>query len=262
MMRLGVALAAASLAATACAPASSGQAGETARAELPAPILPSLPRQRIVLMSSLPLVYGAGVDMAGVIAGKADPHPLHRALAEAHDLVVPDILDAAAFEGARLAILVQPRGLSPQELVALDGYVRQGGRLLLFADPMLEWPRGAGLADPAGPVRTSLLSPLLSHWGLELLDPGIESVRLGKSGAILVDPGQFGVLHGRIGDAACTLESSAHLARCRVGRGHAVLVADADMLDPAILEKPGQTARANRMLVRDLITGLVAEDTS
>lgn len=262
MMRPALAFAAASLAVAACAPASSHQAGSDEIAPRPSPIIPSMPRQRIVLMSSLPLVYGAGVDMSAVIAGKANPHPLHRALQDAHDLVVADMLDAPTLQGARLAILVQPRVLAPQELVALDAYVRGGGRLVLFADPMLEWPRSAGLADAQGPSRSSLISPLLSHWGLELVDPGIEALRLGRSGPLMIHPGQFRVRLGKTGDAACRLESSGHVARCRVGRGFAALVADADLLDPDILEKPDESARANRAWVRDLIARVASEDSS
>lgn len=262
MIRLAPALAAASLCVAACAPASSHQAGTEVGATQISPIIPAMPRQRIVLMSSLPLVYGAGVDMAAVIAGKAHPHPLHRELIDAHDLIVPDTLDGSSLKGARLAILVQPRVLAPHELVALDAYVRGGGRLMLFADPLLGWPHGAGLAEAAGPVRSALISPLLAHWGLELVDPGIETSRLGKSGPLMIHPGQFRSRQGKIGDAVCRLESSSHVARCQVGRGMAVLVADADLLDPDILERPDESARSNRQWVRNLMAHLVTEDSS
>lgn len=257
-MRAGLALVAASLAAAACAPAASEQPEQGAAA---AAILPDMPRQKVVLMSSLPLVYGAGVDMAGVIAGQAEPHPLHEALAAAHDLRLPDALDAAALEGVRLVILVQPRAFAPAELVALDDHVRSGGRLLLFADPQLDWPHGIGLADPRGPLRSSLISPLLAHWGLELQNPGIESVRLGKSGVLLVHPGQFAVLQGKSGDGLCRIDSAAAVARCRVGQGRAVIVADADLLDPEILENPAQSGPANRRFVRDLLRELAQEES-
>jgi hypothetical protein len=245
----------------ACTPEGPGKTGESGSTMAASPILPDMPRQRIVLMSSLPLVYGAGVDMAAVLAGKADPHPLHKALAAAHDLVVPDVLDAAALRDARLAILVQPRALAPDELVALDAYVRAGGRLLLFADPMLEWPRTAGLADPGGPVRSSLISPLLKHWGLELIHPEVESVRLEETGALLVHPGQFGVLPGKIGDADCSLDSAAAVARCQVGKGRALLVADADLLDPDILSDARNSGGANRLLLHRLLEDIGGEDS-
>jgi hypothetical protein len=258
-MRAWLALTLASLAAAACTPMASEQPDHRRKTEALSPIIPDMPRQRIALMSSLPLVYGAGVDMAGVIAGKADPHPLHRALAAAHDLVVPDVLDARTLEAVRLAILVQPRALGPQEFVALDMFVRDGGRLLLFVDPMLEWPHGTGLADPQGPLRSSLMSPLLKHWGIELLNPGVESRRGGKSGVLLARPGQFGVLQGKSGDAQCRVDPAALVARCQVGRGRAILVADADLLDPEILRKPDEFGRAGRQFVHDLLGELGRE---
>lgn len=101
---------------------------------------------RVVLMSSLPLVHGDGVDMAAILAGQSKPHPLHEELNAAHDLVVADAIDEDVLTDADLAILVQPRALPPEALVALDDYVRRGGRLLLFTDPMLEWHGGRGLA--------------------------------------------------------------------------------------------------------------------
>lgn len=258
-MRALLVLALASLAAAACAPMPAQQSDETGKREALSPIIPDLPRQRVALMSSLPLVYGAGVDMEGVIAGKADPHPLHQALAAGHDLVLPDALDARTLEGVRLAILVQPRALAPGEFVALDTFVRTGGRLLLFVDPMLEWPRGASLVDPQGPVRSSLMSPLLKHWGIELLNPGIESRRGGKSGALLVHPGQFGVLPGKSGDARCRVDPDALVTRCHVGAGRAILVADADLLDPEILRNTDGSGRATRRFVHDLLAELGQE---
>lgn len=263
MIRLASAIAAAALSASACAPASTAEAGAQREAAVSAtPIFPNLPRQRIVLMSSLPMVYGAGVGMAGVIAGQARPHPLYSAMAERHDLVAADVLDDAALAQARLLILVQPRALLPEELVALDGFVRDGGRLLLFADPRLEWPRGVGLGDPGGPIRSSLMSPLLAHWGLELTDPGLDSVREAETGAVLVHPGRFGERQGKSGDASCRISQAGHVARCAVGRGRALLVADADLLDPALIAESGESGRANRLWVHKLIAELAGKDTS
>lgn len=257
-MRTALALAAASLAAMACVPASSEQPdGRTD----PSPIIPSLPRQKMALMSSLPLVYGAGIDMAGVVAGKADPHPLYKALAASHDLVLPDALDAAALEGVTIAILVQPRAFRPAELVVLDKYVRSGGRLLLFVDPQLDWPGGMGLADPQGPLRSTLISPLLTHWGLELQNPEIESLRLGQPGVLLVHPGYFAVLQGKFGDALCSVDSPLAIARCRVGKGRAVLIADADLLNPEILENRDETGSAHRRFIYDLLIDLARKDS-
>lgn len=265
-MRFASALMVAMLLTAACSPDpgpdGSAQDGAVARSAVSTPILPRLPRQRIVLMSSLPLVYGDGIDMAGRIAGKSRPHPLYSAMAQGHDLVVADVLDAQALSGAAMMILVQPRALTPQEFVAIDDFVRAGGRLLLFADPMLEWSGHSGLGDPTGPLRSALVSPLLAHWGLELIDPQIDSVRAGDSGALLVHPGQFAELPGKIGDAPCRIAADGHIARCKIGEGRALLVADADLLDPALISDSGDSGRANRQMVHDIIRELAARETS
>lgn len=218
-----------------------------------------MPRARIVLMSSLPLVYGDSADMTALIAGQGDPHPLYEALDAAHDLVVADVLDSAVLASADLVLLIQPRALPPEALVALDGYVRAGGRLLLFADPVLKWPSRLGLGDPRGPVRSALVSPLLGHWGLELVDPGIDSVRLPDSGASLYSAGRFSPILGKTGDAACVLGEGGHVARCRPGKGRAILVADADLLNRGQRSDSADCVDANQRfvgeLLRELLTG-------
>lgn len=240
-------------------PAADGVAAE--RGAQAVPLVPPGPRLRVVLMSSLPLAHGDGVDMQAVIAGRASPHPLYAALHAAHELVAADMLDDATLAGVQLVILVQPRALPPEALVALDNHVRAGGRLLLFADPALEWRGGFGLGDPMGPLRTSLMSPLLRHWGLELVDPGRESVRLAESGIVLTTPGQFEPLSGISGDDLCRVEKGGHVARCAVGVGHAILVADADLLDPASLGESAASAGANRRFIAQLIGDLTRRDT-
>jgi ABC-type uncharacterized transport system involved in gliding motility auxiliary subunit len=245
-----------------CSAAPSADADSPPAAQPATPFVPAMPRMRVVLMSSLPLVYGDGVDMAAMLAGQSDPHPLHEDLDAAHDLVVADALDDDVLSKVDLAILVQPRVLPPEALVALDDYVRRGGRLLLFTDPMLEWHGSKGLGDPLGPQRSGLLSPLLGHWGLALVDPDIGRVRLQPSGAMLVHPGVFTAVPGKTGDAACRIDSAGHVARCRPGRGRATLVADADLLDPSIIKESAESGQANRSFVSNLIRDLMRKDTS
>lgn len=220
----------------------------------------------MVLMSSLPLMHGDGVDMAKMLAGKRRPHPLYTELDAAHDLTIADVLDATTLDAAAMVILVQPRVLMPEELVALDDYVRGGGRLLLFADPMMEWPQDGqasrGLADPQGGLRASLISPLLTHWGISLIDSGIESVVVGSVGAVLVHPGHFEMILGKTGDARCRTEHDDRVARCTVGRGRAVLIADADLLAPGMISKSAESGDANRRFVAGQVAALMTDDTS
>lgn len=262
-MRCAAGLALAALAIAACTEPATITANDTARnGGHHAMALPDLPRSRIVLMSSLPLVYGDRADMNALIAGKGDPHPLYAALDAAHDLVVADVLDSDVLAKADLALLIQPRALPPQALVALDGYVRAGGKLLLFADPQLEWPSRLGLADPRGPVRSALTSPLLAHWGLELINPEMDAVTLPKSGAILHYAGQFVPIPGKTGDAGCMLGEGGYVARCRLGRGRAILVADADLLNPTENGGSAGSAIANERFVGGLLHDLLAGKTS
>jgi hypothetical protein len=79
----------------------------------------------------------------------------------------------------------------------------------------------------------TLLDPLYHHWGLTLDSPSPE-MPLIVDGAIegqkvaFVSPGQW-----RLGELArdCIIEQSGLIADCHLGRGEALLVADADMLD-------------------------------
>jgi len=256
---MNVAMACLLLASSACSPRPAQSAASAQTSQQPAALLPALPRSRIVLMSSLPLVYGEPDDMSALIAGQGEPHPLYVALNAAHDLVVADALDSDGLVGADMVILIQPRALPPEALVALDDYVRGGGRLMVFADPVLDWPSRLGFGDPRGPLRSALVSPLFAHWGLELVDPGSDTVRLPKSGAVLLHPGRFAVRSGTTGDAGCVLSEADHVARCRPGKGQAILVADADLLAPTYLSDPVESRDANRRFFRGLLQDLSGE---
>lgn len=150
-----------------------------------------------------------------------------------------DMLDAASLAGLERLLLIQPRGLAPAELVALDGWVRAGGRTVILADPLLHWPDARPIAHPARAPLTSLLDPLLGHWGLRLEpapdgggDP-VERRWLDAGGLMqLAGASHFVAQHGGE-DAHCRLHEKGLIARCRIGRGAALLVADADWIaDP------------------------------
>ena len=61
-------------------------------------------------------------------------------------------------------LLAQPRALSGPENVALDAWVRGGGHLLLFADPMMTGESRFGIGDRQRPQDVILLSPILNRW--------------------------------------------------------------------------------------------------
>jgi len=121
----------------------------------------------------------------------------------------------------------QPQAQPPENLVALDHWVRAGGRVVLLADPMLEWPSKRPLGDRLRPPIMFTDTGLLSHWGLRLDAPderGQASMRLGDYSIISASPGQlFGT--------TCRISPDHLLAQCRIGNGRATVIADADFLN-------------------------------
>jgi hypothetical protein len=184
--------------------------------------------------------------------------PSHWALdvLERHGPVHP--LDSLAPAGGALPlprrallVIAQPRPLSPDENVSLDDWVRDGGRVLLFADPMLTSHSHFGLGDRRRPQDVVLLSPILARWGLELqFDDEQQAGERTESllgGAFPVNlPGRF-ALSGN--SRECVLLTSGLAARCRVGEGRVLAVADAALLEDAQVQAiPDRTAVLERLL--------------
>ena len=92
--------------------------------------------QPIGLFTSLPLVWGEGEDLGKLLPGVQSPHRVRTALAKLGPLQPLDTLEGLGPALQRL-VIAQPRPLSPAENIALDNWVRGGGRLLLLADPLL-----------------------------------------------------------------------------------------------------------------------------
>ncbi|MBL0020838.1 MAG: hypothetical protein IPP23_00075 [Sphingomonadales bacterium] len=88
----------------------------------------------VYLMSTLPLKWGEG-DVKDVAQGVSDPALFYSALVERYLIKDADGLDKIEASPDGMLIMVQPRLLAPSENVALDKWVRGGGRLVLFADP-------------------------------------------------------------------------------------------------------------------------------
>ncbi|MBB4858457.1 hypothetical protein HNO88_001780 [Novosphingobium chloroacetimidivorans] len=131
-----------------------------------------------------------------------------------------------------LLVLIQPRPLTPDENVALDTWVRAGGHVLLFADPMLTVHSAFALGDPRRPQDVAMLSPILDHWGLSLEFDDTQrneeryqqvrgtSIPVNLRGQLRVSPA-----------GACRTEATKLLADCRIGKGRAVVIADAALFD-------------------------------
>ena len=73
--------------------------------------------------------------------------------------------DLDPLAGLRRIAIIQPRGLSASDNVAVDGWVRAGGRLLLVLDPALTGEYDLPLGDPRRPVDTALIPPVANAWG-------------------------------------------------------------------------------------------------
>jgi hypothetical protein len=174
------------------------------------------PKPKLLLMTSLPLPYGASTgSISAIAAGAARPAPALIYLAQNHDVSITDVLTAQAFSKAPTLLLAHSRALSPQENVALDGWVRAGGHAVILADTQLEWEPMFALGDPRNPAVATLLSPVLNHWGLDLDE------------------------NGQWVSRTQDCKTAKNLAYCRIGAGQVTLHNDADFIDAKRWAGPG-----------------------
>jgi hypothetical protein len=189
-------------------------------------------RPTIGVMTTLPLIWGEAADVGELLAPQARQSWVRQELENRFALEPLDTLDDASLAGIDRLVLAQPRALSPSENVSLDGWVRRGGKLLLFADPMLTRHSRFPVGDRRRPQDVALLSPILAHWGLELLfdegqGAGTRIVEV-QGMTLPVDlSGSFKLSR----QGSCTLMASGLLARCGIGKGRVLALADAAVLD-------------------------------
>lgn len=191
---------------------------------------PDKAKLELHLLTPLPLLWSEnfGLDQPG--------SPALEALDRAYQLRPID-LPSRLPEGA-LLLAAQPRALPAEELVVLDEWVRRGGRILLLADPMLEWPSDLPLGDKRRPPIAYPDTGLLSHWGLALDAPeerGPRQSSVGGQAVLTASPGTIGRVKGD-----CRIADRGLVAHCPVGRGRAIIIADADFLNlgPTGLDGP------------------------
>lgn len=190
------------------------------------------------LMTSLPIYWVEADQLTLEPASSTGPHWAKAWLERRFSLVLLDTLTAQSQAQAGLAqvrqlILAQPRVLQPAELVALDDWVRAGGRVLIFADPMMTEESRYGLGDPRRPQMAALLSPILTRWGLEQRfdesqPAGLREARLGPLRVPVNQAGHFVLLPGLA--RQCEISDGGLVAQCALGQGRAVLFADAAIL--------------------------------
>jgi len=211
------------------------------------PAGPSAPA-KIGLHTSLPIVWRESGDIADLLESESAPHWVLSTLRRRGEVVPFDTL--AGERGLRalpinsLLVLAQPRALSPDDNVALDDWVREGGHVLLFADPMLTQHSAFSLGDPRRPQDVALLSPILERWGLELMfeeeQAGGPQLVNWKGGSVPTN------LRGswKSAGTSCTLEGDALIGRCKVGKGWVLAIADAALLEesPRLADSIAQKA--------------------
>lgn len=190
----------------------------------------------IGLFTSLPILWNEEPDVAAMLKSREGPHWARAVLTERGGITALDTLAAPDGTGPldRLSrlLIAQPRPLSPDENVALDQWIRDGGRLLLLADPSLTAESHFPIGDPRRPQAVVLISPILKRSGLDLqfdeAQPFAErSVAVGGADVPVNLPGRFAVRDA----AACSAEGEGLLATCRIGKGRVTALADAAVLD-------------------------------
>jgi len=178
-------------------------------------------RPELALLTSLPLVFGEGFGLEG--GGSA---ALTR-LEQRYTVVPIGVADASSLSGQRLLLMAHARAQPAEALVDLDRWTRDGGRVLLLADPKLDWESGRPLGDRLRPPSAFADTGLLAHWGLTLSGPtadGQVTLGNGKIEVVASSP-------GKLSGAGCDILGEGFVARCGIGAGAATVIADADFLN-------------------------------
>lgn len=200
---------------------------------------PRSARPPLLLLTSLPLVFGESFSI------EAAGSPVLSDLESRYRVQPIATASAGALKGANLLLMAQPLAQPVEDLVALDHWVRGGGRVVLLADPMLEWSDGRPLGDATRPPPMFMDTGLLGHWGLRLDAPDERGERVARLSGVDIVTRSPGSLHG-----SCAISPDRLVARCTIGKGVALIVADADFLDWS-REGPGKTGRAALLAALD-----------
>ncbi len=221
-------------------------------------------RPHLMVMTGLPIVWGE----KGAFDPQSRPAGAYRLLQQDFTVRLLDSLDADALAHGSLLLLAQPRALAPAELVALDSWVRAGGRVLILSDPALVWRSSLPIGDLRRPPPVALLGPLLSHWDLSVQLPDdsrlvAQDLETGrhKRRLMLAAPGQIEVRGKK-----CEL-AQPWLAQCAIGDGRAVILSDADLLNDALWAAPPPDGvdrnlrrSDNGIVISELLDGLAEHD--
>ena len=204
--------------------------GHMLLAALYRPAAASVDAPAATMLTGLPLRWSGSGDIAAIISDGAGDDPALIGLEAMGPVALVDSLVVHVPPPGSALLIAHPRALAPQELVAIDAFVRGGGKAVVLADALSGWPAPHPLGDPRNPPVTSLLTPLLDHWGVTLGaasvdDDSVQSVDVDGERLRLSSAGAFERL-----PPTCRTFADRRVAQCRIGAGEAWLVGDADLL--------------------------------
>lgn len=220
----------------ACNPPDAGTAGDAGIAD------DASPQPTLAVMTSLPIIWAEG-DVGAMLSDDTSESWVRAALDERFRLEPLDRLTQLG--GQDFLLLAQPRALAGDENVALDEWVRGGGRVLLLADPLLTAHSRYALGDARAPQPVALLSPILDRWGLELrFDPAQSPDEAQTGGPLAIPVRMSGTLHRteRGFESDCNISENALVADCAIGSGRALVVADAALIEDG--DHPSDSAQS------------------
>lgn len=195
--------------------------------------------QSVALLTSLPILFAEQFGLAG------SKSPVQAALEPDYRLEAVSVADKASLAPHRLLFMAHPRAQPAEALVELDAWVRSGGRLLLLADPRLDWPSDRPMGDRLRPPPDFADTGLLAHWGVQLEGPVAEGPvveKIGDLSLVAISPGRLAM-----SGPDCRTDGDGFVARCAIGKGKVTVIADADFVNVAALDSE---AGQNLALVR------------
>lgn len=186
-------------------------------------------RPTLLLITSLPIIFNEDFTLKG------GGSPVLKELGKSYRVAPISVTSPSELAKGNLLLMAYAPTQTAENLVALDHWVREGGRVLILADPLLEWPSKRPLGDPLRPSPIFMDTGLLAHWGLRLDGPdarGEQIRQLGSHRVVTVSPGHLA--------GTCEVGNDGFEAHCRIGRGEAIVLADADFLNTPALGPAGE----------------------
>ena len=201
-------------------------------------------KQEVALLTSLPIVFAESFSL------DQPANPLLVSLEEG--FVVRPVDGPEQLAPGGLLLAVQPQALTAERLVALDRWVRDGGRLVLLADPKLAWESSRPLGSPFRPPVSYPDTGLLARWGLALSggQDGSAQRMIGKTAVATISPGQLEATGNQ-----CQIKDAGFHALCRIGRGSVHVIADADWVLGDLSPEDPSAAEPEHAVLITLLAG-------